>query len=1314
MKSRSKKLFILLIGLPLVVIGAIFYLFHLSQATRVEAANSQVIVRPNDTGYYSSWTASNTNDYTDTSDQSDVTYIFTGSASNYDVMNLENLTISVTSTINWIQVHVKCKALGSGGGEKFNLIERVNDVDYLDLNGQVVSRADFTEYVGIQRAANPYTIVAWTKADIDALQAGVKPKTLGTGETLQCSEVWVVVDYSEGPPPSPIARPDAVGTYQGWNTFGSGTGHFDRTSDLSDNSGVEITGSTIIKETENLTNFNEFGIINSITAFMRAKASGSGGPEKTVIIWRTNSTDYESSSNNINRNNFTNYSETRVVNPYTGLAWTWSEINALEIGSRATNLGNSEKIQVSEFWIEVNYTPTQPVTSYNQNTYRFYVDNDEVQPTDPWPAGIVDLNENSAITTDDNPPDDNDLVRLRMSVLVNGLELPANSQSFKLQYGEGATCSSITNWQDVGQSSSTAIWRGEVDGLPADGTTLTNTLLTTSDVVESYEEQNNSTFNSNAIAVGQDGEWDWLIQNNGAPHDTSYCFRMVRADGTPLDGYTNYPEISTQTTIFDSSFEGGNGENFVKPYSGDPNKIAFNSELDSGTASPVCTSWAKQNWFYFKMDHVLNQSINFTLINALANNNENTYFSGFKPVYSYDQVSWYRIDTAGSINGNNFVFTAPGGGAKFTADTVYLAHGRPYTYTNYLNDLSVWQQSPYVIVTEIGNSVNGRPMHLLTIKDPNSPINEADKQVHWLNARDHPMEPEGSRMVKGIIEFLIGDSDEAKLIRMSSIFKIVPMMNPDGVYEGWTTANAQLCNINRDWDGVTGPNVNSETAEVYNVHQAISDWLNNGLPNDIKTFTTLHTQVAGPGVYDGNPAIEENSYEDLFAILDGVAHASEFSSSGSSGMFNVAMYNQYLRDAFTVEGGTYKFGADYPTNQNVEAYGIAWLKTIFARHNNNLKVFALTQTDASGSTDQQNLLVGLPNQYFAVFNEDKGGGLARWYDRENDPALTNQLVDTDTILDKISWDDGTTYRHLHNTTNALLTLESNTPNRVSFKYEGLLGNIPGYNYVYKRTIWADGRIWSDFNFTNNSGSEIDWTSMDQAVSVDYADGNSFDYLYDNSDTTPTPGTDNWWGLIGNGTSGVKSVAIGHYIGQSGGWVYDTYGQNYDSVGKRNWYTDADGPILTNSSSISTDICYQIGQDNDLLGTEAQIDVYRNDIANPDTPIMTSGIFTEFDKQEGGLKFSTDNNYVKFTYTNAESYTKKKPTYIITGYTANTAPILKVNGNYLDSETGTAHLTDTYIGQTYTAYIDNVNDIVYLQYLDDISTNIDIEIKDSFQ
>jgi murein tripeptide amidase MpaA len=48
----------------------------------------------------------------------------------------------------------------------------------------------------------------------------------------------------------------------------------------------------------------------------------------------------------------------------------------------------------------------------------------------------------------------------------------------------------------------------------------------------------------------------------------------------------------------------------------------------------------------------------------------------------------------------------------------------------------------------------------------------------------HPGETNASFIVEGLIEFLMSDEEEAIVLREKYVFKIVPMLNPDGVIVG--------------------------------------------------------------------------------------------------------------------------------------------------------------------------------------------------------------------------------------------------------------------------------------------------------------------------------------------------------------------------------------------------------------------------------------------------------------------------------------------------------------------------------------------------
>ena len=54
-------------------------------------------------------------------------------------------------------------------------------------------------------------------------------------------------------------------------------------------------------------------------------------------------------------------------------------------------------------------------------------------------------------------------------------------------------------------------------------------------------------------------------------------------------------------------------------------------------------------------------------------------------------------------------------------------------------------------------------------------------------------------MMKGIIDYLTGPFLQAKILRDNFVFKIVPMLNPDGVINGSSRCNLAGVDLNRVW-----------------------------------------------------------------------------------------------------------------------------------------------------------------------------------------------------------------------------------------------------------------------------------------------------------------------------------------------------------------------------------------------------------------------------------------------------------------------------------------------------------------------------------
>ncbi|KAK6484560.1 cytosolic carboxypeptidase 6-like [Huso huso] len=75
----------------------------------------------------------------------------------------------------------------------------------------------------------------------------------------------------------------------------------------------------------------------------------------------------------------------------------------------------------------------------------------------------------------------------------------------------------------------------------------------------------------------------------------------------------------------------------------------------------------------------------------------------------------------------------------------------------------------------------------------------ADKKVVFLTARVHPGESPASFVCQGVIDLLVSQNPVARVLRDHVVFKIVPMLNPDGVYLGNYRCSLMGFDLNRHW-----------------------------------------------------------------------------------------------------------------------------------------------------------------------------------------------------------------------------------------------------------------------------------------------------------------------------------------------------------------------------------------------------------------------------------------------------------------------------------------------------------------------------------
>ena len=88
----------------------------------------------------------------------------------------------------------------------------------------------------------------------------------------------------------------------------------------------------------------------------------------------------------------------------------------------------------------------------------------------------------------------------------------------------------------------------------------------------------------------------------------------------------------------------------------------------------------------------------------------------------------------------------------------------------------------------------------LTITEPGPQQLIAQRKGVMILARVHPGESNSSFVMKGVIDFLTDDdSQEALTLRKNFVFKIVPMINVDGVIHGNYRCSLTGMDLNRVW-----------------------------------------------------------------------------------------------------------------------------------------------------------------------------------------------------------------------------------------------------------------------------------------------------------------------------------------------------------------------------------------------------------------------------------------------------------------------------------------------------------------------------------
>ncbi|XP_006809993.1 cytosolic carboxypeptidase 2-like [Neolamprologus brichardi] len=292
-----------------------------------------------------------------------------------------------------------------------------------------------------------------------------------------------------------------------------------------------------------------------------------------------------------------------------------------------------------------------------------------------------------------------------------------------------------------------------------------------------------------------------------------FTYSRIGGSREPIKRAAFYDVGQSELTLkFESRFESGNLQKAVQVG-------AYDYELTLRT--DMYTTKHTQ-WFYFRVRNTkAGVTYGFTIVNLMKRSS--LYSQGMKPLLYSERdaeengVGWKRAGSNIKYYQNCSQNTKDNNSDGITlyslswtlqfpydSDTCYLAHCYPYTYSRLQRYLSRITSNPtvrsYCKVRVLCQSLAGNAVYVITVtpQDSNRRDDKTKKAV-VVTARVHPGESNASWMMEGFLNFLLGDSDDAQLLRDTFVFKVVPMLNPDGVVVGNYRCSLAGRDLNRNY-----------------------------------------------------------------------------------------------------------------------------------------------------------------------------------------------------------------------------------------------------------------------------------------------------------------------------------------------------------------------------------------------------------------------------------------------------------------------------------------------------------------------------------
>ena len=289
--------------------------------------------------------------------------------------------------------------------------------------------------------------------------------------------------------------------------------------------------------------------------------------------------------------------------------------------------------------------------------------------------------------------------------------------------------------------------------------------------------------------------------------------------GNKLKSFYTLKNKNDNTLLFESRFESGNLLCAFRTE--DENSYQLYLQNDTNTTGYI-------QWFFFRVSNTKKgRKVNFNIINMLRK--KCIYSHGLK-IMTYstmasmkENLGWHRAGTNTMYYPNNLYYYSNNNNVgskrnlhslsfdyefKYDNDIVYFANCIPYFYSKLMKQLNYYELNeekyPYFQRKTLATTLGGNDLDMFTINSMYDIYNKGPMSVIMPKSKNYlsikkTINSDNHNNINKCIDFLMGNSEEAKKLREIYLFKIVPMMNPDGVLVGNSRTSFAGCDLNRRW-----------------------------------------------------------------------------------------------------------------------------------------------------------------------------------------------------------------------------------------------------------------------------------------------------------------------------------------------------------------------------------------------------------------------------------------------------------------------------------------------------------------------------------